>query len=394
MKIMGNIKNKKSILPALITVIIFIIMVLILALSFVFKSSDKAPSLFGYSIYIMDGDGMEPHIRDGCAVFVKNKKLPTNEDAKYQVALCNIVNDKFSTVLRVCDVVEKDGKVSYLMKSDKNEASQMITVPSDKVIGVAEYESMGFGKAVRFVTSRVGIIILVIIPCIGIVVYQLVRILKKVKNNDTDFGVENIEAPENKEEAEESTPVFQDMTPVQNIPSDQEENITSLTEFEALENKTDDNNEAQNTEEPQNQEKASEQEKDTPGEKTDILPDKVSENETYSDLDYSPKAKVNDRGEAEYNKKEPTANQKSLDDVLFKYNEDDQVEKKTPAAPKSFEFKAEPEDFDKIKKPPMKSAKPFDNYVDPFIPPRNKQAKKKKTSNQQIEELMHLMDKK
>ncbi len=146
-------KSGKSIVGVVVMILLFIFIIFILAISFVFKSADSAPSILGYSIYIMDGNGMEPYVHDKAAVFVKNGSLPDGKDAMYKVALCNIVDNKFSTILRVYNIEEKDGKTNYLMKNDKSADTQMITVPKEKIIGEATHESIGLGMFISFVTS-------------------------------------------------------------------------------------------------------------------------------------------------------------------------------------------------------------------------------------------------
>lgn len=181
---MGKKSNKADIIGKILIAILLIAIIAVLATAFVFKSSDSAPSIFGKSFYMMNGDGMEPYIPDGSVVVVKNGTL--GNDPLYKVALCNIVDGELRTVLRVYHVDQKDGADVYLMKSDSSPDTQMITVPEDKIIGEAVQYSVFWGKAISFITSRTGILILVILPAIIIVVIELLHILRKVNNDDED----------------------------------------------------------------------------------------------------------------------------------------------------------------------------------------------------------------
>ncbi|MFA5659067.1 MAG: hypothetical protein WC900_07270, partial [Oscillospiraceae bacterium] len=128
-------KTKKSplkIIGLIVMIIMFIAIIFILAISFVFKDSNSAPQLFGYNIYIMNGTDMEPAIPDNAAVF--SKAGPLSGDPVGSVALCHVVDNELTTVLRIAGVEEKDDQKIYLMKSDKSSSGTLIKVSADKAV--------------------------------------------------------------------------------------------------------------------------------------------------------------------------------------------------------------------------------------------------------------------
>ena len=112
----NNSKGNK-ILKTLITILIILI-IGVLSISFIFTQKQTAPSVFGYNIFVMNGKGMEPAVKDKSAIITKVGVAPE----KGEVALCRlkITEDKnIVTVLRVVEIDTKDGNKQYYLKSDK-----------------------------------------------------------------------------------------------------------------------------------------------------------------------------------------------------------------------------------------------------------------------------------
>lgn len=317
-------QSLKNILGAIVMAILFICIILVLAASFIFKSKNSTPSIFGYNIYIMNGTGMEPRIPDKSAVFVKKDSFPKDDSAIGRVALCNIVDNELTTVLGVYGIENVDGVTNYIMKSDTNPDTKMISVPEDKIIGEAvKYDEL-LGKLILFATSKIGIIVLVILPAAIIIILYLLSVLRKVKNDESEYEMPLEEQIE------------------QNIEEESEEEEDEIIE------------------------------------------------ETPSPV----QVVVDARGEAQYNdNKQPTKPAEALDDFLFKPKANDKQPSK-PLKPKSFEFKASAEDIKQIKKPEFDKENNVNKQMDMFIPPRKTGTKQKKSSNQTLEELMKMLDKK
>ena len=67
--------------------ILALLIVFTVVLYGIFKDDNSAPSLFGNRIYIMNGNGMEPRIAQGSAVFIDEGVMPAEPG---NVILCNI----------------------------------------------------------------------------------------------------------------------------------------------------------------------------------------------------------------------------------------------------------------------------------------------------------------
>lgn len=317
-------RSPKNIVGAIVMAILFICIILVLATGFIFKSRNSVPSIFKYNVYVMNGTGMEPRIPDKSAVFAKKGPLPEGDDAIGRAALCNIVDGELTTVLRVYGIEQVDGVTNYIMKSDASLDTQMISVSEDKIIGEAvKYDEL-LGKVIIFVTSKAGMIVLVVLPATIIIILYLLSVLRKVKNDESEY-----ELPYQDEKDEEDNYDEED---------DQPEMVKEVSE-----------------------------------------PVQVI---------------VDARGEAQYENNNPTKPTQVLDQVLFKPQTKINKEPDKPISPKSFEFKATNDDIKQVKKPEFEEVKKADLEMNMFIPPKKVSSTSKKSSNQTLEELMKMLDKK
>ncbi len=165
--------------------IVGIVVVVILALAIVstfvvygiFKDSNSAPSLFGKRIYIMSGSGMEPRIPQGAAVFVEEGTLPESEG---NVILCNI-DGKLALVGYVGSqtTTAEDGTTttSYIVKYDSTSADQQWTVDEEDIIGRAVSYDTFLGGVITFASSKVGMLVIVIVPCVLLILYEVIMLI-------------------------------------------------------------------------------------------------------------------------------------------------------------------------------------------------------------------------
>lgn len=184
--------KKRSWLDIVMTVIIFILIIAIVGtfvLFGIFKDTNSAPSLFGYRVYIMNGDGMEPRIAQGSAVFVKEGQFPEREG---NVILCSI-DGQLAVVgfLGTEEMIDPNGtsETRYIVKYDTAPSEEKWGVGQDDIIGVAKTYSTFFGGLVRFASSKAGMLTMVIIPCALVLAYEVtmfvISLKKKKKENKT-----------------------------------------------------------------------------------------------------------------------------------------------------------------------------------------------------------------
>ena len=179
-------KAKRSPLQIVGIVVIFILAVLIV-LTFVlfgmFKDANSAPNLFGYRVYVVNNDRMEPRIPEGAAVFVEEGTLP--DPSSQSVILCRIDNQLWVIGFVGTNVTES-GETSYLVKYDNATDDKTWGIKQSDIIGVAKTQDKFFGGVIRFASSKAGMMTIVIIPCLLVIIYEVLMLLLSRRGGSPD----------------------------------------------------------------------------------------------------------------------------------------------------------------------------------------------------------------
>lgn len=188
-------KVKSNKLSIIITVILIVLIVFVLVFCHIFGKAGQAPSIFGYNIHIMNGKAMGEYIPDKSAVVSKMGVLPKVKE----VGLCRLDDSKTVTVLLLAAVEERDGENVYLFKTTTSEDYEVVALKESNIIGTAQWISIPIGRIISFAVSKVGIIILLIIPATIILISLLVSLAKGLSSSRT----EKASSTEDEEEIEE-----------------------------------------------------------------------------------------------------------------------------------------------------------------------------------------------
>lgn len=152
-------------------VLIIIIIAGIIVTSLVFKNDDVTPSFMGYSVYLMNEDGMGDAVPQGSLVLVKNYS-PSNENLGDAV-LCENVKGVGTTVLRLCEIVPNTETVVYRGFYD-NDKDTVYDVEAKNMVGQAVSYDPTLGGIISFVTSIKGRAILVVVPLLLMLLVELI----------------------------------------------------------------------------------------------------------------------------------------------------------------------------------------------------------------------------
>lgn len=203
-KRVSGISEKIGIAAIILLVVLIICTFIVYGM---FKNIDAAPSLFGYRIYIMNNDTMGEQIKKGSAVFIKEGLMPTNvgnvilvtcPDTESSDASADGENASSETRLAIVaycgtqDVTMPDGSViaKHIVKYGNAPDDQRWVVNTEDIIGKAESYDPALGAVIRFVSSKAGVLVLVIIPCGLIVLYEIVLLVislrKKLPKSNGD----------------------------------------------------------------------------------------------------------------------------------------------------------------------------------------------------------------
>ncbi len=186
--------TKKRGAGEIIGIIVIFILAILIVCTFVvygiFRDANKAPSVFGHRIYLMNGDGMEPRIKQGSAVFIDEGAMP---EAEGNVILCDI-DGRLAVVgfQGTQDVTMLDGSVQrkYIVKYDNAPAEQVWAVDEGDIIGRAISYDTTLGAVIRFASSKTGMLVIVIVPCALLVIYEIIMLIVSLKKGRTNDDME------------------------------------------------------------------------------------------------------------------------------------------------------------------------------------------------------------
>ena len=138
----------------------------------------------------------------GSMVYVK--VIPADEDDAYawysELKIGDVLTFRYvyasqeTITHRIVDIEEKDDKTGFIIKlqgDNKNSESGVLTQTIDTslknspnyVIGKVMGQSRLLGLIVTVLKSAVGIICVVILPCLAIVIYEIVKIVKVITHD-------------------------------------------------------------------------------------------------------------------------------------------------------------------------------------------------------------------
>lgn len=149
------------------------------------RSGVQRPPLFG--AYIIISPSMEPniHVRDAIVTMRKNEdKIKKGDIITY------ISKDPshygIRITHRVIGIFDNDNGIAYRTKGDNNNVEDSKLVNHRDVLGKVMLRIPYVGYLQEFLTTIYGWILLIVCPCVYIIGSDIVKLIKKVGNNEDD----------------------------------------------------------------------------------------------------------------------------------------------------------------------------------------------------------------
>ena len=183
-------KNIKFIFNIILKALFIFLLLLILLLFIYFVSIKIAQkkgklSAIPINMFVILTQSMEPTINPGDIVI---DYTPKNKEYVVGDVITFLATDGYhagSTVThRIIEIVEQDGDIYYRTKGDANNTADFSLIKKDNVIGKTIFKIPKAGYVRQFLVTKVGWILVVVMPCLTIICYDLLQnIKKKVKRN-------------------------------------------------------------------------------------------------------------------------------------------------------------------------------------------------------------------
>lgn len=133
-----------------------------------------------YSAFVIISPSMEPNIKVQDAVIVK-KTTATNLE-KGDIITFNSTDSRFSGVTithRIVDIIkDTKGNPMFRTKGDNNNVEDATLVREEDLVGKVILKIPKIGYIQYLLSTAFGWILIVVIPCLGIIIYDILKIFK------------------------------------------------------------------------------------------------------------------------------------------------------------------------------------------------------------------------
>ncbi len=171
----GKSVNVLSVIETVFIIVCALAIAVMLVLYFAFRGDNAVPSVGGYSFYYLKASNMEPNIPKGTAVIAQASKIDQLAPGKTCLARIGDEDNYDIVLIGVTNIEEENGTKYYTLKFTT--ATQEIRVPESDIIAKAQWQSEILGKLLGFATSTSGIMLVIIIPSLLIIIFQIIRII-------------------------------------------------------------------------------------------------------------------------------------------------------------------------------------------------------------------------
>lgn len=139
-----------------------------------------------FSLYTIISPSMEPNIKVYDVIVdvrVTDPKTIKKGDIITFISSSSI-SSGFTVTHRVNDIIENENGISFKTKGDNNLTPDSSLVTADNVLGKVAFKIPQLGRIQFLLASKGGWICLILIPALGIIIYDILKLFKliKVKN--------------------------------------------------------------------------------------------------------------------------------------------------------------------------------------------------------------------
>lgn len=133
-----------------------------------------------YSAFVIISPSMEPNIKVQDAVIVK--KAAAKDLKKGDIITFNSTDSRFSGVTithRIVDVIkDTKGNLMFRTKGDNNNVEDATLVRGEDLVGKVILKIPKIGYIQYLLSTAFGWILIVVIPCLGIIIYDVMKLVK------------------------------------------------------------------------------------------------------------------------------------------------------------------------------------------------------------------------
>lgn len=166
-------------------IFIVLLLVIILIVFYIFRvkflaNNDQLGEV-RVNFYTILTQSMYPNIQAGDIVVT----LKDEQDIYNTGDVITFVSDANGGIVvthRIVEVFNMNGEYSYKTKGDNNNTSDNEVISGDNVLGKVVVKVPKAGYIQQFMVTKTGWIVAVILPCLGIVIYDIMKLFRYTAN--------------------------------------------------------------------------------------------------------------------------------------------------------------------------------------------------------------------
>lgn len=180
----GGTKKSKAnrVVSAIINVILIIAIVLAVMatyVSYVSTSGSGVPSILGLRLFSIQTDSMYDTLLPGDLVIDTAVKDPATLQKNDIITYWTIIDgERVLNTHRIVEIYDGNGRIIFATKGDNNTAVDTLTVHESEIVGKYAMRIPGVGKAFDYLQTSTGFLIVVVIPVIIFLIYQLIQFFR------------------------------------------------------------------------------------------------------------------------------------------------------------------------------------------------------------------------
>lgn len=188
-----KIKNALTYVSKLLSTAVLILLIIIgifliyyvIAARIVIKNPEYKPL---FSLYNIATGSMEPNIKVDDVIVNIRVKSPESIKVGDVITFSSTssISKGLTVTHRVINIIKNDdGTYEYVTKGDFNPSADSATAKYDDIIGKVAIKLPGVGKIQGFIATKMGWFIVVLLPALGVIIYDVIKIIKLVYNKKT-----------------------------------------------------------------------------------------------------------------------------------------------------------------------------------------------------------------
>ncbi len=162
-----------------VLVIAIILAVMATYVSYVSTSGSGVPSVLGLRLFSIQTDSMYDALMPGDLVIDTAVKDPEALQKKDIITYWTVIDgERVLNTHRIVEIYDGNGYLIFATKGDNNTTVDTLTVHESEIVGKYAFRIPGAGKVFDYLQTSTGFLIVVVIPVLIFLLYQLIQFFR------------------------------------------------------------------------------------------------------------------------------------------------------------------------------------------------------------------------